>query len=104
MLIPFHYMAEKLEDFNLPISVVQRIVKESSLIAQKSNRKVLTGDDVFAALKNLDFEDLIEPLQKSLQEYKESCKKKDKTVGTSKAIEDDQVEEIEEIEDDNEDE
>ncbi|KAK4877284.1 hypothetical protein RN001_009790 [Aquatica leii] len=127
-------MAEKLEDFNLPMSVVQRIIKEaitenlniakearialaraaavfvlyitsqSSLIAQKANRKTLTGDDVFEALRNLEFDDLIEPLQKSLQEYKESYKKKDKNVSTSKAAEEDQGEEIEEIEDDNEDE
>ncbi|XP_031346242.1 DNA polymerase epsilon subunit 3 [Photinus pyralis] len=121
-------MAEKLEDFNLPLSVVQRIVKESinenvnigkearialaraaavfvlyvtshsSQVAQKVNRKTLLAEDVFEALKNLDFGELVEPLQLHLQEYKEEHKKKDKST-VNKSAEGGE----EEIEEDNDD-
>lgn len=90
-------MAEKLEDFNLPNSVVQRIIKEaindnvnigkdarialaraaavfvlyitshSSQMAQRVNRKTLIAQDVFDALKNLEFDELVEPLQTALE-------------------------------------
>lgn len=89
-------MAEKLEDFNLPVASVLRIIKEglpenvtvgkdartslaraaavfvlyltsqSSQIAQKSNRKTLLGQDVTDALENLEFEELVEPLKQCL--------------------------------------
>lgn len=121
-------MAEKLEDFNLPLSVVQRIVKEainenvnigkearialaraaavfvlyitshSSQVAQKVNRKTLLAEDVFEALKNLDFGELVEPLQSHLQEYKEEHKKKDKST-VNKSVEGGE----EEVEEDNDD-
>lgn len=85
-------MAERLEDFNLPNSAVQKIIKESlpdvqiiakdaktalaraasvfvlyltsaaSQVSQKSNRKTLVGQDILEALEALDFEDLAGPL------------------------------------------
>ncbi|KAF5288238.1 hypothetical protein FQA39_LY04006 [Lamprigera yunnana] len=123
-------MAEKLEDFNLPMAVIQRIIKEAigeninvakearialaraaavfvlyvtshaSQIAQRGNRKTLTGDDVFEALTNMEFGTFVEPLQKSLKEYKEEHKKKDKNASSSKVNEEEHVEE--EMEEDNE--
>ncbi|KAK5642384.1 hypothetical protein RI129_008551 [Pyrocoelia pectoralis] len=127
-------MAEKLEDFNLPLSVVQRIVKEainenvniskearialaraaavfvlyvtshSSQVAQKVNRKTLLAEDVFEALKNLDFGELIKPLQTHLQEFKESHKKKEKATTSKSAEGGGEENAVEEMEEDNEDE
>ncbi|CAH0547479.1 unnamed protein product [Brassicogethes aeneus] len=98
-------MAEKLEDLNLPNMSVQKIIKEAipenvnigkdarsalsraasvfilyvtsqaSKEAQKANRKTLIGQDVIAALEELEFEDFIDPLQDLLKEFKDSKKK-----------------------------
>ncbi|CAH1994133.1 unnamed protein product [Acanthoscelides obtectus] len=99
-------MAEKLEDLTLPNGSVQKIIKEAlpdntnvgkdarlalsraasvfvlyvtsqaSNEAQKVNRKTLTKEDVINALKDLEFEDFIEPLQIALKEFKEAKAKK----------------------------
>ncbi|KAF2896780.1 hypothetical protein ILUMI_09398 [Ignelater luminosus] len=90
-------MAEKLEDFNLPSAAVHKIIKEAipenvniskdartslaraaavfvlyiashaSQLAQSVNRKTLLGKDVIDALGTLEFEELIGPLNKSLE-------------------------------------
>nr|CAI5838673.1 unnamed protein product [Callosobruchus analis] len=90
-------MAEKLEDLTLPNASVQKIIKEAlpdntnvgkdarlalsraasvfvlyvtsqaSNEAQKVNRKTLTKEDVINALKDLEFENFIEPLQTALK-------------------------------------
>lgn len=89
-------MAEKLEDLNLPQASVQKIIKEAlpdnvnigkdvraalsraasmfilyitaqgTQIAQKSNRKTLTAQDMFEALEEADFDEFIEPLKEAL--------------------------------------
>ena len=90
-------MAEKLEDLNLPILSVQKIMKEvlpdnvalgkdvkaavakaasmfilyitslSTQNAQKTNRKTLLALDVFYALEEAEFKDFIDVLQESLK-------------------------------------
>lgn len=90
-------MAEKLEDLNLPISIVTRIVKESlpnginissesrtaiakaasvfvlyitsasNLIAQKNGKKTISGSDVLHAVRETEFEKFIEPLEDAFE-------------------------------------
>ena len=89
-------MAERPEDLNLPNAVIGRILKENlpkgvavskearSAIAraasvfvlyatstalsvtQKNKKKTLMASDVLTALKEMEFEDFVEPLEESL--------------------------------------
>lgn len=95
-------MAEKLEDLNLPISVITRLIKDalpdgtivskeartaiaraasvfvlyltssSNNVAFKSKRKTISGDDVFQAVIDTEFEMFEEPLKEAF----EGCFKK----------------------------
>ncbi|XP_041985775.1 DNA polymerase epsilon subunit 3 [Aricia agestis] len=114
-------MAEKLEDLNLPMTVVTRIVKEAlpdgvaiskeartglakaasvfvlyitsaaTNIVKNNKRKALTGQDVIEALADIEFERFVEPLKESLEQYKQMASAK-KTAGKKK--DDDEVMEI----------
>ncbi|KAI8433585.1 hypothetical protein MSG28_015606 [Choristoneura fumiferana] len=94
-------MAEKLEDLNLPLTVVTRIVKEAlpegvsiskeartglakaasvfvlyvtsaaTNIVEKKKKKALTGQIVLDAMKDIEFDRFIEPLTQSLEQYKQ---------------------------------
>lgn len=99
-------MAERPEDLNLPTSVVVRIVKEAlpdgvniskearaaiskaasvfvlfatscaNNFAMKSKRKTLTGQDVLAAMEDMEFEKFVEPLKESLEAFRRELKGK----------------------------
>ncbi|XP_051153571.1 DNA polymerase epsilon subunit 3-like [Leptopilina boulardi] len=105
-------MAERMEDLNLPNAVITRIIKESlpdgiaigkeaklavakassifilyitsvaNTIAKNQNRKTINGADVTQAMKDIEFEQFLEPLQESLEIYKKS--QKDKKEATDK--------------------
>ncbi|KAG8291218.1 Sequence-specific DNA binding [Homalodisca vitripennis] len=90
-------MAEKLEDLNLPISVVARLVKEglpdgvivskeaktavaraasvfvlyitstANTIAMRNKRKTINSDDVFQAVIDTEYQWLQEPLKESFE-------------------------------------
>lgn len=90
-------MAEKLEDLNLPISVITRLIKDalpdgtivskeartaiaraasvfvlyltssSNNVAFKSKRKTISGDDVFQAVIDTEFEMFEEPLKEAFE-------------------------------------
>ncbi|CAH2061998.1 unnamed protein product, partial [Iphiclides podalirius] len=119
-------MAEKLEDLNLPLTVVTRIVKESlpegvsiskeartglakaasvfvlyvtsaaTNIVKNNKRKALTGQDVLEAMKDIEFDRFVEPLTEALENYKQAVSAK--KAGAGKKKED--VEDVEMIEDD----
>nr|CAD7193537.1 unnamed protein product [Timema douglasi] len=93
-------MAERLEDLNLPNTVVTRIAKEAlpdgisiakearavlaksasvfvlymtsaaNGIAMKNNRKTLGANDVFQALEETEFDSFIEPLKEAFEGFK----------------------------------
>nr|AHH91066.1 DNA polymerase epsilon subunit 3 [Bombyx mandarina] len=93
-------MAEKLEDLNLPLTVVTRIVKEAlpsgvsvskeartglakaasvfvlyvtsaaTNIVKNKKREALTGQDVIDAMKDIEFDRFVEPLGEALEHYK----------------------------------
>lgn len=99
-------MAEKLEDLNLPNTVVTRIMKEAlpdkiaigkdarvavakassifilyltstaNSIAKKSNRKTISGSDVVQAIEDIEFEQFKPPLHEALENFKKSQKEK----------------------------
>lgn len=104
-------MAERLEDLNLPNAVVTRIIKEAlpdgvtigkdartaiakassifilyltssaNIIAKKGNRKTISGPDVIQAMSDIDFDQFVDPLQESLENFKRTQKeKKDATT------------------------
>lgn len=90
-------MAERLEDLNLPNTVITRIIKEAlpdgvsiakeartafaksasvyilyitsaaSLVATSNNRKTISGQDVLQAMGNVEFNNFLEPLQDVLE-------------------------------------
>lgn len=93
----FYTMAERPEDLNLPNAVITRIIKDSlpdgvavakearsaiakaasvfvlyttstaNSLAQKNKKKTVSAQDVFNAMKEMEFEKFIEPLQESLE-------------------------------------
>lgn len=97
-------MAEKPEDLNLPVTIINRLVKETlpsgvnvskeartaiskaasvfvlfatscaNNFALKAKRKTLTGQDVMSAMGDMDFESFVEPLQESLDAYRREQK------------------------------
>jgi len=99
-------MAERLEDLNLPNAVVTRIIKEAlpdgvtvgkdartavakaasifilyltssaNIVAKKGNRKTISGPDVMQAMIDIDFDQFIDPLQESLENFKKIQKEK----------------------------
>lgn len=90
-------MADRPEDLNLPNAVITRIIKDSlpegvaiakearsaiakaasvfilfttssaNNLAQKNKKKTVSAQDVFNALKEMEFDKFIEPLQESLE-------------------------------------
>lgn len=90
-------MAERPEDLNLPNAVITRIIKDmlpegisvakearsaiaraasvfvlfttssANALAQKNKKKTVSAQDVFSALKEMEFDKFIEPLQESLE-------------------------------------
>ncbi|KAK3863998.1 hypothetical protein Pcinc_030260 [Petrolisthes cinctipes] len=99
-------MAERPEDLNLPNAVITRIIKDSlpegvaiakearsaiakaasvfvlfttssaNNLAQKNKKKTVNAQDVFNALKEMEFEKFIEPLQESLEVHKKTQQSK----------------------------
>ncbi|XP_038217105.1 DNA polymerase epsilon subunit 3 [Zerene cesonia] len=119
-------MAEKLEDLNLPLTVVTRIVKEAlpegvsiskeartglakaasvfvlyvtsaaTNIVKNHKRKALTGQDVLEAMADIEFDRFMEPLRDALEQYKITASAKKSAAGKKKDEED--VEMVEEDE------
>lgn len=107
-------MAEKPEDLTLPASVVARIIKDSlpegvnvskeartaigkaacifvlyitacsNNFAVKAKRKTLTAGDVFNALGDIEFEQLVPDLKQFLETYKEEQKGKKEAAASDK--------------------
>ncbi|VVD01019.1 unnamed protein product [Leptidea sinapis] len=118
-------MAEKLEDLNLPLTVVSRIVKEAlpegvslskegrtglakaasvfvlyitsaaTNIVKNSKRKALTGQDVIDAMADIEFDRFVEPLKETLEQYKLQASAK-KSASSKKKDDGEDVEIIEE--------
>lgn len=107
-------MAEKLEDLNLPLTVVTRIVKETlpegiqiskeartglakaasvfvlyvtsaaTNIVKNKNKKSLTGQDVLEAMKDIEFDRFVEPLSEALETYKQAMSARKSGAGKKK--------------------
>ncbi|XP_066585865.1 DNA polymerase epsilon subunit 3 [Prorops nasuta] len=122
-------MAERLEDLNLPNAVVTRIIKEAlpegvtigkdartavakassifilyltssaNILAKKGNRKTISGQDVIQAMSDIEFDQFIESLQESLENFRKAQKEKKDAKGIKrkqqKKDEDDPLEEEE---------
>lgn len=99
-------MAERPEDLNLPNAVITRIIKDTlpegvavakearsaiakaasvfvlyttstaNSLAQKNKKKTVSAQDVFTAMKEMEFEKFNEPLQESLEVHKKSQQSK----------------------------
>ncbi|KXJ71846.1 DNA polymerase epsilon subunit 3 [Aedes albopictus] len=99
-------MVERIEDLNLPNSVVTRLMKEAlpcdvkiasesrtaltratsvfvlyltsaaTAVAEKKKQKVLTVDHVLAGLEEIEFDSFIAPLKKDLENYRKTMKNK----------------------------
>ncbi|KAL0810619.1 hypothetical protein ABMA28_010734 [Loxostege sticticalis] len=119
-------MAEKLEDLNLPLTVVTRIVKEAlpdgvaiskeartglakaasvfvlyvtsaaTNIVKNKKRKALTGQDVLDAMRDIEFDRFVEPLGVAFEQYKQIASARKSGSGKKKEEGDD----VEIIEDD----
>ncbi|KAL2733976.1 hypothetical protein V1478_003674 [Vespula squamosa] len=115
-------MAERLEDLNLPNAVVTRIIKEAlpdgvtigkdartaiakassifilyltssaNIIAKKANRKTISGTDVIQAMADIDFDQFVDPLQESLENFKRTQKEKKDATTKKKQIKKDEDE------------
>jgi DNA polymerase epsilon subunit 3 len=116
-------MAERPEDLNLPNSVIAKIIKDAlpdgvnvskdarlaiskaasvfvlystscaNNFATQNKRKMISAQDVFEAMKEMEFEQFIEPLQRNLEAYrkgqkgkKDATEKRKKEKGTSSAV------------------
>ncbi|KAF7402490.1 hypothetical protein HZH66_004757 [Vespula vulgaris] len=118
-------MAERLEDLNLPNAVVTRIIKEAlpdgvtigkdartaiakassifilyltssaNIIAKKANRKTISGTDVIQAMADIDFDQFVDPLQESLENFKRTQKEKKDATTKRKQIKKDEDEIVE---------
>ncbi|XP_035725084.1 DNA polymerase epsilon subunit 3-like [Vespa mandarinia] len=118
-------MAERLEDLNLPNAVVTRIIKEAlpdgvtigkdartaiakassifilyltssaNIIAKKANRKTISGTDVIQAMADIDFDQFVDPLQESLENFKRTQKEKKDATTKKKQIKKDEDEVVE---------
>lgn len=99
-------MVEKIQDLNLPITVVTRLIKDalpdginiakearisiskaasvfiiylsSAAIneAKKLKHKTMTAQNIFDALEEIEFESFVEPLKESLEVYRKSLQDK----------------------------
>eukprot|EP00088_Acartia_fossae_P013112 TRINITY_DN1679_c0_g1_i9.p1 TRINITY_DN1679_c0_g1~~TRINITY_DN1679_c0_g1_i9.p1 ORF type:complete len:162 (+),score=68.31 TRINITY_DN1679_c0_g1_i9:48-533(+) len=108
-------MAEKPEDLNLPTSIVTKIIKDclpgnckvskeanaaiakaasvfvlyttssANAVAQKSNRKTISGQDVISAMTDMEFDKFVKPLENSLALWKKSQQEKKNTAAKKKA-------------------
>eukprot|EP00092_Neocalanus_flemingeri_P007534 GFUD01008132.1.p2 GENE.GFUD01008132.1~~GFUD01008132.1.p2 ORF type:complete len:150 (-),score=73.65 GFUD01008132.1:158-607(-) len=108
-------MAERPEDLNLPTSIVTKIIKDclpgtckvskeanaaiakaasvfvlyatssANSVAQKSNRKTITGPDVVNAMGDMEFDKFVRPLENSLAIWKKSQQAKKDTAAKKKA-------------------
>ncbi|XP_077286265.1 DNA polymerase epsilon subunit 3-like [Arctopsyche grandis] len=117
-------MAEKLEDLNLPLTVVSRIIKDalpagvsvtkeariglakvasvfvlyvtsaSTNVAKKAGRRTLVGQDVLDAMEDIEFEKFVEHLRDCLETYKVSVKHKKDQVAAKKKDDDNQTESL----------
>lgn len=107
-------MAEKLEDLNLPQTVVARIVKEAlpegvsiskeartglakaasvfvlyvtsatTNIVKNKKRKALTGQDVLDAMRDIEFDKFVAPLTEALEHYKQMASARKSGAGKKK--------------------
>merc|ERR1711934_771306 len=107
-------MAERPEDLNLPTSVVTKIIKDclpstckvskeanaaiakaasvfvlyatssANTVAQKSNRKTITGADVVSAMGDMEFDKFVRPLENSLAIWKKSQQSKKDSAAAKK--------------------
>lgn len=107
-------MAERLEDLNLPNAVVTRIIKEAlpdgvtvgkdartavakaasifilyltssaNVIAKKGNRKTISGQDVIQAMMDIEFEQFVDSLQESLENFRKAQKEKKGAISKKK--------------------
>ncbi|CAL1262937.1 unnamed protein product [Larinioides sclopetarius] len=123
-------MAQKVEDFNLPMTAIARIVKDAipegvkvteraklalnkaasvfvlcvtasaNSLSQDDNRKRLLAKDVFEALNDLDLDVLIPPLHSALIAYRKSLETKKQAKENKRAS--NQVEEVETLEEEEE--
>lgn len=112
-------MAEKLEDLNLPMAVVTRIVKDAlpdgvavskeartglakaasvfvlyvtsaaTNIVKNNKKNTLTGQDVLEAMKDIEFDRFVEPLAESLEQYKQVMSAKKSSAAKKKDDSDD---------------
>ncbi|KAJ6641184.1 DNA polymerase epsilon subunit 3, partial [Pseudolycoriella hygida] len=120
-------MVEKIQDLNLPTAVVTRLIKDalpdgtnigkeariaiskaasvfiiylsSAAIneAKKLKHKTMTPQNIFDALEEIDFENFIDPLRESLEQYKQSIKdKKASKQGSDKKEAEEETQEAEE--------
>ncbi|XP_071517969.1 DNA polymerase epsilon subunit 3 isoform X2 [Panulirus ornatus] len=99
-------MAERPEDLNLPNAVIYRIIKDTlpegisvakeariaiakaasvfvlyttstaNTLAQKNKKKTVSAQDVLNAMKEMEFDKFIEPLQESLEVHRKSQQSK----------------------------
>ncbi|XP_076331790.1 DNA polymerase epsilon subunit 3-like [Tachypleus tridentatus] len=114
-------MAERPEDFNLPTSVITRIVKDAlpegvnvskeakSALSKaasvfvlyattcannftlKDKRKTLSGNDVLAAVQDMEFDMFLEPLQENLNALRTIKAKKSGSSSKNKKMESDRT-------------
>jgi len=108
-------MAEKPEDLNLPTSIVTKIIKDclpsnckvskeanaaiakaasvfvlyttssANAVAQKSNRKTISGQDVIAAMSDMEFDKFVRPLESNLALWKKTQQEKKNNAAKKKA-------------------
>lgn len=108
-------MAERPEDFNLPLSVVTRIVKDAlpdgvnvskearaalakaasvfvlyatscaNNFAVKGKRKTVAGADIIAAMEEMEFENFVDSLNGNLEQFRQGKTKKD-AAGKAKKL------------------
>lgn len=99
-------MVERIQDLNLPNAVVTRIIKDAlpegisiakearsaigraasifviyltsqtAVHAKKQNHKSLSSDNVLDALEEIEFESFVEPLRKSIEDFRKMNKEK----------------------------
>jgi len=129
-------MAERPEDLNLPNAVVSRIIKEAlppsvkvskeaqaavakaasvfvlyatscaNNVAIKGHRKTINGNDVIKAMEDMEFNKFIDPLENSLETWKESQQKKKDSAKQKKeamAKQKEQSKKVDEEDDDDDD-
>lgn len=125
-------MAERPEDLNLPNAVITRIVKEAlpdgvnvskearvaiskaasvfvlyatscaNNFAMKAKRKTLNGQDVLAAMEDMEFQKFLEPLKESLEIFKKEQKEKKEASERKRKTKEDQPQEQEPDDDEEE--